>query len=65
MEAIRRLRVAAGLSQEDLATRLGVDRSTVAKWEAEAAYPRAELLPDIARALHTSIDNLYRKEETA
>ncbi|MBS5135888.1 MAG: helix-turn-helix transcriptional regulator [Oscillospiraceae bacterium] len=59
MEAIKRLREAAGLSQDTLARTLQVDRSTVAKWETSGVYPRGDKLPELADALCCSIDALY------
>lgn len=39
----RRVREAAGLSRADIARDLGVDESTVQRWEAGARSPRAEV----------------------
>lgn len=43
-EAIRRLRRAAGLSQEELAERLGVSRQSVSLWEQGNTQPTPENL---------------------
>lgn len=51
-------RRAAGLSQEGLAAQVGVSRQAVAKWEADASLPGADNLQELARALHTSCDEL-------
>ena len=56
----KELREAAGLSQEDLARMLGLDRSTIAKWEGGASRPTASKLPALAAALGCSIDDLFR-----
>lgn len=63
----RSLRDAAKLTQDGLAEKLGVDRSTVAKWETGDALPRAAMLPRIASVLGCSIDALLcpNSEETA
>ncbi len=45
------LRQAAGLSQAELAERLGVRQSTVSLWETAARSPRFDQLPAIANAL--------------
>ena len=44
MRLDRGLRDAAKLTQDGLAEKLGVDRSTVAKWETGDALPRAAML---------------------
>jgi transcriptional regulator with XRE-family HTH domain len=51
-------RKAAGLSQEALAARLGVDRSTVVRWEAADTAPQPWLRPMMAEALGISSDEL-------
>jgi transcriptional regulator with XRE-family HTH domain len=61
-------RKAVGLSQEQLAERLGVDRSTVARWESGETLPQPWLRPRIARALQVSadqLDDLLGDERTA
>ncbi|MGC4939305.1 helix-turn-helix transcriptional regulator [Kribbella sp. DT2] len=51
-------RKAAGLSQERLAELLGVDRSTVGRWEAADTDPQPYLRPKLAAALGTSLDHV-------
>jgi transcriptional regulator with XRE-family HTH domain len=51
-------RKVVGLTQESLAQRLGVERSTVARWEAGATQPVPSMRPNVARALQVSIDQL-------
>lgn len=51
-------RKAVGLSQEQLAERLGVDRSTITRWEGGETLPQPWLRPRIARALQVSADQL-------
>jgi transcriptional regulator with XRE-family HTH domain len=51
-------RKAVGLSQEQLAERLGVDRSTVVRWERGETLPQPWLRPKIARVLQVSIAHL-------
>lgn len=46
-------------TQSALAEELGVDRSTIAKWETGKANPRADLLPKLAKALGCSVDDLF------
>ena len=58
------MRKRANLKQQELADLLHVERSTVAKWEIGAAYPRASQLPALAKALQCSIDDLYEEGST-
>lgn len=60
MNQLTAMREKANLSQEDVAAALKIDRSTVAKWETGAAYPRADKLPAIAALYGCSIDELFR-----
>lgn len=55
---IKQLRKAAKIKQLELAEELGVDNSTVAKWETGAAKPRADKLPALAKLLHCTVDQL-------
>lgn len=48
-------REAAGLSQEELATRLGVRLETLESWEDDAADPRANRLQMVAGMLNVSL----------
>jgi len=51
-------RKALGLTQEDLAALLAVERTTVARWERGETEPLAGLRPRLARALQLSPDQL-------
>jgi transcriptional regulator with XRE-family HTH domain len=53
-ERLRRVRRGAGLSQERLAQALGVDTSTVWRWEAGRTEPEAWLRPKLAGVLGVS-----------
>ncbi|GGU45863.1 helix-turn-helix transcriptional regulator [Streptomyces coeruleorubidus] len=48
-------RRAVGLTQEALAEKLGVDRSTVVRWEMGAASPQPWMRPRLADALQVSV----------
>jgi transcriptional regulator with XRE-family HTH domain len=52
------LRQAAGLTQMQLADKLGVHHSNIAFWELTGTPPRGEVLPQMARALGVSVDEL-------
>lgn len=54
----KKAREAAGLTQQELATELGVDQSTVCLWETGKTQPRVKLLPKIAELLGCSINEL-------
>lgn len=51
-------REAAGFTQESFAERLGVDRSTVGRWERGVQAPQPWQRPDIANALSLSLEEL-------
>lgn len=55
---IRDCRVKAGLTQAELAIRIGVDRTSVVKWETGSASPRAGKLLEIADAVGCTVDEL-------
>lgn len=57
MNNLKKIRLALNISQEELAKRLNVERSTVAKWES-GTYPRASRLESIAKALNCTVDDL-------
>jgi transcriptional regulator with XRE-family HTH domain len=51
-------RKAAGFTQEQFAERLGVERSTVARWDSAETEPQPWLRPNLARALGVSLVEL-------
>ena len=55
---IKALRMKKGLSQQELAKLLYVERSTVAKWEANINIPRLDSLERIAEVLEVTADSL-------
>ncbi len=59
---IKQLRKAAEIKQSELAAELGVDNSTIAKWETGAAKPRADKLPALAKILNCTVDQLLRED---
>lgn len=62
---IRELRLAANLSQEQLAEMASLNRVTVAKYEIGRIEPGAQALSRIADALEVSADVLLGKEAEA
>ena len=57
-QGLSQRRKAVGLTQESLAERLGVERSTVVRWEAGDTEPLPSIRPKVARALQVSVDQL-------
>ena len=55
---IARLRLARTATQERLAKELSVSPQAVSKWENDINYPDISLLPDLARFLGVSVDEL-------
>ena len=55
---IARLRLAKTATQERLAKALNVSPQAVSKWENDINYPDISLLPDLARFLGVSVDEL-------
>ena len=63
-EVIRMYRKNRNLTQEEMASRLGVTASAVNKWENNVSLPDITLLAPIARLLETTPDTLlcFREE---
>ncbi len=59
-EKIRGLRKRLGLSQEELAEKLGVSRQAVSKWETGSDIPAAAKLKEIADFFGVTVDSLLR-----
>ena len=56
---IRRCRMDAGVSQEELAARMGVDQGYVSKLEAGQRNPTITTVANAAKALGIEIDRLF------
>lgn len=63
-ERLINLRKKKGMTQEQLAGKLGISASAVSKWETDSSYPDVTLLCPLARALDTNVDTLLQFEET-
>ena len=59
-EKLMRLRKQAGLSQEQLADRLGVTRQSVSKWESGAAFPELVKIISLSEMFDVSVDYLVK-----
>ncbi|MGI6157240.1 MAG: helix-turn-helix domain-containing protein [Saccharofermentanales bacterium] len=62
---IARYRKACGLTQDQLAERVGVSAQAVSKWENGQSYPDIATLPKLADIFDVSMDDLFSKPVTA
>lgn len=60
---IRRLREAAGMTQAELAERVGATRQTIIAVEAEKYAPSLELAFRLARAFRAPFETVFHYEE--
>lgn len=56
---IQTLREEVGLTQAQLAVRMGTNQNTVSNWENEVSLPKTRDLPLLAEVLGCSINNLF------
>lgn len=63
-QRIQELRKRAGLTQEQLAERMGVTRQAVSKWESDGGVPELDTLIAMSRLFHVTIGQLLGVEET-
>ena len=59
---LRRLRLGKNLTQEQLASTLGVSVQSVSRWECGNTLPDVMLLPEIAKLYGVTVDDLYRAD---
>lgn len=62
-EIIKERRLSKGLTQEQVASYLGVSTPAVNKWEKAISYPDITLLPALARLLGTDLNTLLSFKE--
>lgn len=64
---LKKLRKEAGITQKELADKIGVNRATIAGYETKGKEPSYDTLIKIARALNCSLDVLldYQGKESA
>ena len=48
-----------GLTQEELADRIGVSKSAVAKWETDGGIPDRDNLLSLSKVINVSVDDLH------
>ena len=59
---LRKYRIAAGLSQKELAGKLFVSQQAVARWETDKATPNPETVVKLAEIFGVTTDELLGKE---
>lgn len=64
-ENIKRLRRERDLTQEELATHIGISFQSVSKWERGDGYPDITMLPSLANYFGISVDQLLGVDELA
>lgn len=64
-EKLKSIRKQAGMSQEQLAEKLGVSRQAVTKWETDAGIPDMENIMAVSALFDISIDELLSNEKGA
>ena len=65
LPGIRPRRRAAGMTLEELAAEVGCTLQAVSCWERGQTLPTADRLPQLAKALGCTIDDLFREETAA
>lgn len=63
-EKIHKLRRREDLTMEELAAKIGVDESTLRRYERDRRLPNADALKGLAEALNTTSDYLLGLSET-
>jgi len=63
-EKISKLRITAGISQEQLAERISVSRQAVSKWEMDQALPQIDKVLQICSLFKISTDELLQDKMT-
>lgn len=63
LQFLRKMR--DGMTQEELAEKLGVSRQTVSKWELDAAYPETVKIIELCGLFNCTMDQLVREDMTA
>ena len=62
---IKHYRERAGMTQNELAQLLRLNQTAVSQWETGETMPSADKLPQLARILGCTIDDLFRDNENA
>ena len=59
MKVLRARRLAAGLTQSEVAEALGIGQTAVSQWEQYGVNPNADKLPQLAKLYGCKIDDLF------
>jgi len=51
-----------GMTQEELAEKMGVSRQTISKWELDATYPEMDKVIELCKLFSCSMDKLVRED---
>ena len=62
MNKFKRARLIEGLTQTELAAKLGVSAVSVHKWEAGESFPNVKRLRQISEILHVSVEEFVSDE---
>lgn len=61
MNKFREARLIAGMTQRELADKLGISMVSVSKWESGKGLPKAKRIKEVADALNTTPANLLKE----
>ena len=61
-ENLKKIRKDNNLSQEDLASLLGVSRQAISKWESKVSYPEMDKIVLICKKFNLNMDDLLHKD---
>jgi len=59
---ISKLRKEHAMTQEQLADRMNMNQSALSQWETGVSAPRADKLPELAKILGCTIDELFTEK---
>lgn len=62
-EKLKRIRTAAGMSQQELADKAGVSQDAISKWEMGTREPLISAVKKLCDALNVTCDVFFAKEE--
>lgn len=60
MNPIKKRRIQLHLTQEQLAEKLDIHRTTITKWETNKATPKTRMLLELSKVLNITIEELLK-----